>query len=114
VARSARRGGGVFADLPELETERLLLRKMHLDDAQAMFSYASDPEVTRYVLWETHPLVEDSERGEFGGWGVVLKGSGAFVGTAAWTWATRQSTPAPSWATSSPASTEGKGSCSRR
>jgi [ribosomal protein S5]-alanine N-acetyltransferase len=81
VARSARRGGGVFADLPELETERLLLRKMRLDDAQAMFAYASDPEVTRYVLWETHPLVEDSERGEFGGWGVVLKGSGAFVGT---------------------------------
>ena len=44
---------GVFADLPELETERLLLRRMRLDDAQAMFAYASDPEVTRYVLLET-------------------------------------------------------------
>jgi hypothetical protein len=43
--------GGIFADLPELETERLLLRKMRLDHAQAMF--ASDPEVTRYVLLET-------------------------------------------------------------
>jgi [ribosomal protein S5]-alanine N-acetyltransferase len=43
----------VFADLPELETERLLLRRMRLDDAEAMFAYASDPEVTRYVLWET-------------------------------------------------------------
>ena len=47
------RGGRVFADLPELETERLLLRKMRLDDAEAMFAYASDPEVTRYVLWES-------------------------------------------------------------
>ena len=83
---------GVFADLPELETERLLLRKMRLDDAEAMFAYASDPEVTRYVLWETHRSVVDSEsflrsategyeRGDFGGWGVVLKDDGAFVGT---------------------------------
>ncbi len=44
------------------------------------------------VLWETHRSIEDSEsflgfategyrRGDFGGWGVVLKDSGAFVGT---------------------------------
>jgi [ribosomal protein S5]-alanine N-acetyltransferase len=92
VVRSAGRGVKIFADLPELETERLLLRKMHLDDAEAMFTYASDPEVTRYVLFETHRSVEDSkaflrlavegyERGDFGGWGIVLKDSGAFVGT---------------------------------
>ena len=43
----------VFTDLAELETERLLLRKMRLEDAEAMFAYASDPEVTRYVLWRT-------------------------------------------------------------
>jgi RimJ/RimL family protein N-acetyltransferase len=88
----SRRGGRVFADLPELETERLLLRKMRFDDAEAMFAYASDPEVSRYVLWDTHRSIEDSEgflrsamegyeRGDFGGWGVVLKDDGAFVGT---------------------------------
>jgi [ribosomal protein S5]-alanine N-acetyltransferase len=85
-------GGKPFENLPELETERLLLRRMRLDDAQAMFAYASDPEVTRYVLFETHRSVKDSEaflrlavegyeRGDFGGWGVVLKDSGRFVGT---------------------------------
>jgi [ribosomal protein S5]-alanine N-acetyltransferase len=84
--------GEVFADLPELETERLLLRRMRRDDAQAMFAYASDPEVTRYVLFDTHRSLEDSEaflrfavggyeRGDFGGWGVVLKDSGVFIGT---------------------------------
>jgi ribosomal-protein-alanine N-acetyltransferase len=84
--------GTVFPDLPELETQRLLLRKMRLDDADAMFAYASDPEVTRYVLWDTHRSIKDSEsflrfategyeRGDFGGWGIVLKDSGAFVGT---------------------------------
>jgi ribosomal-protein-alanine N-acetyltransferase len=95
VAGAEARSGGelrVFADLPVLETERLLLRKMRLDDAEAMFAYASDPEVTRYVLWDTHRSIEDSEdflrlategyeRGDFGGWGVVLKDSGAFIGT---------------------------------
>jgi [ribosomal protein S5]-alanine N-acetyltransferase len=88
----SRRGGRVFADLPGLETERLLLRKMRFDDAEAMFAYASDPKVSRYVLWDTHRSIEDSEgflrsamegyeRGDFGGWGVVLKDDGAFVGT---------------------------------
>lgn len=44
------------------------------------------------VLWETHRSIEDSEaflrlategyeRGDFGGWGIVLKDSGAFIGT---------------------------------
>ena len=49
----AHAGVSIFADLPELETERLLLRKMRLEDARAVFAYASDPEVTRYVLWRT-------------------------------------------------------------
>ena len=47
-------GARIFADLPDLETERLLLRKMRPEDSEAMFAYASDPEVTRYVLWDTH------------------------------------------------------------
>lgn len=70
-----------FQDMPELETERLLLRRMTLDDAGAMFAYASDPAVTRYVLWDTHRSIKDSESflrfaaegyegGDFGGWGV--------------------------------------------
>lgn len=86
------RKGKPFENLPELETERLLLRRMTPDDAGAMFAYASDPEVTRYVIWDTHRSVKDSESflrfaaegyesGNFGGWGVVLKENGAFIGT---------------------------------
>ncbi len=76
---------------PTLETERLILRKMTPDDAGAVFAYASDPEVSRYVLWETHRSVEDSRafldlvarKYEGGGepeWGMVYKGDGRFVG----------------------------------
>ena len=40
---------------PRLKTERLLLRKLVLRDADAIFSsYAQDPEVTRYLSWKPH------------------------------------------------------------
>lgn len=44
-----------------LETERLILRRFTLDDAQAMFrNWASDPEVTKYLKWPTHESVDIS------------------------------------------------------
>ncbi len=78
-------------DLPTLETERLILRKMTPDDADAVFAYASDPEVSRYTLWETHRSIEDSraflelviQKYENGGepdWGIVYRGDHRFVG----------------------------------
>ena len=45
-----------------LETERLILRRFTVDDAEAMFhNWASDPEVTKYLTWPTHKSVEDSK-----------------------------------------------------
>ena len=39
-----------------LETPRLLLRPLTLDDAQMMYdNWASDPAVTKYLRWEPHP-----------------------------------------------------------
>jgi ribosomal-protein-alanine N-acetyltransferase len=81
----------VLTDLPALETERLILRKMTLNDVEAVFAYASDPEVSRYTLWETHRSIEDSraflklttQKYENGGepdWGIVYKGNGCLVG----------------------------------
>ncbi|MBE6759123.1 MAG: GNAT family N-acetyltransferase [Ruminococcaceae bacterium] len=44
-----------------LSTERLVLRPFVMEDAQAMFNnWASDPEVTRYLVWPTHASVEVS------------------------------------------------------
>ncbi len=82
----------ILQDLPALETDRLILRKMTPDDAEAVFAYASDPEVTRYTAWDTHRTIEDSRAflelvlGKYrsGGepdWGVVYKGDHRFVGT---------------------------------
>jgi [ribosomal protein S5]-alanine N-acetyltransferase len=45
---------------PTLETERLILRPVTPDDATAVFIYASNPNVTRYTLFETHQTEQDS------------------------------------------------------
>ena len=49
-----------FSHPPALETEDLLLRKPAMKDAKDIFSYASDPEVARYVLWEPHKSLADT------------------------------------------------------
>ena len=39
----------------KLETERLVLRRFVIEDAEAMFrNWAADPEVTKYLTWPAH------------------------------------------------------------
>lgn len=46
-----------------LETERLVLRRFTSEDAAAMYqNWASDAEVTKYLMWPTHPSREISQR----------------------------------------------------
>jgi [ribosomal protein S5]-alanine N-acetyltransferase len=46
-----------------IETERLLLRRPRLADADIVFSrYASDPDVTRFLGWPRHRSIEDTRR----------------------------------------------------
>lgn len=45
-----------------LETKRLLLRPFTIEDAPAIYkNYASNPQVTKYLSWEPHQSVTDSE-----------------------------------------------------
>jgi ribosomal-protein-alanine N-acetyltransferase len=41
-----------------LETERLILRQISLQDAHDVFVWMSDPEVCRYERWQPHTSVE--------------------------------------------------------
>jgi RimJ/RimL family protein N-acetyltransferase len=44
-----------------IETDRLVLRRPLVSDAQAVFTrYASDPAVTRYLGWRTHRSIVDT------------------------------------------------------
>lgn len=45
-----------------LETERLILRRFSINDAQDMFNnWASDDEVTKYLMWPPHKNIEVSK-----------------------------------------------------
>ena len=77
-----------FSQYPSIETERLLLRPVTLDDAEAMFQYASDRENTRYTFPTNQSLEETKNNiaqfylaNPLGRWGIELKSNGQFIGT---------------------------------
>jgi ribosomal-protein-alanine N-acetyltransferase len=46
-----------------IETERLVLRKPHLEDAPILFSaYMRDPDVTRYTTWRPHQRLQETDK----------------------------------------------------
>lgn len=45
---------------PTLSTNRLILRPIELTDAEAVFNYAKNPNVSLYTLWEPHQSIRDS------------------------------------------------------
>lgn len=77
----------------ELQTSRLILRQFELEDAAVMFrSWASNPNVTKYLSWPTHESIEvsesiiqmwvtDYENLEQYNWAIVLKETGEAIGS---------------------------------
>ena len=48
--------------MKNLETERLILRKIVKEDTEDIFNnWAKDPEVVRYLTWTNHKTVEDTK-----------------------------------------------------
>lgn len=46
----------------QIETERLILRRFTVEDADKMYeNWANDPEVTKYLTWPTHQDVETTK-----------------------------------------------------
>ncbi len=85
-----------FSNMPELETDRLLLRKIKPSDADDMYEYSCREDVTRYLLWKPHPNRNFTERyinelqgkyrsGEFYDWAVELKSNKKMIGTCGFT-----------------------------
>lgn len=82
----------VFHNMPTLETDRLILRKMTMEDQRDLFEYASDPELTKYTLWDYHRTLENSiyylqlileqyENEQVSNWAIVLKSNKKMIGT---------------------------------
>ena len=78
-----------------IETERLILRRFRLEDAEDMYhNWACDPEVTRFLTWPAHKNAEVSEKvlqewvphyedGGYFSWAVELKEIGQPIGSIA-------------------------------
>jgi ribosomal-protein-alanine N-acetyltransferase len=84
---------GIFGNLPEIHTARLVLRKICLSDAADMFEYARQKKVTKYTIWDSHRSVNDTKafiksatararKGLPVSWAMELKSSGRVIGTA--------------------------------
>jgi ribosomal-protein-alanine N-acetyltransferase len=80
-------------DLPSLETKRLLLRKLRLEDAEDMLEYAVDPEIAGLGLWLPFHTLADSQtdladtlerynKGDLVDWAIVLKAENKMIGRA--------------------------------
>lgn len=82
-----------FLNNERLETKRLFLRKLRIDDAQAMFDgWCNDPEVTKYLTWTPHKNVEETknilslwiknyDNPETIKYGICIKGSEELIGS---------------------------------
>ena len=82
----------VKAGTQTIETDRLILRRFTIDDAEDMYNnWASDPEVTKFLTWPTHSSVDVSryvlndwvphyEEGDFFNWAMELKENGQVIG----------------------------------
>jgi len=81
----------IFALFPELESERLLFRKILLSDAEALYHIRSNDEVMRFMDIAKMESMSDSEKmirsveesftnGTGINWGIVEKSSNTFIG----------------------------------
>lgn len=86
----------LFSDLPELQTERLVLRRLCDRDLYDVNEYASSEEVPRFLLWTPHLNLRETRgylefmqkryrKGLHSEWGIVLLESGKVIGTCGFT-----------------------------
>jgi ribosomal-protein-alanine N-acetyltransferase len=82
----------IYRNLPRLETPRLVLRPVTLDDLEDMFAYSSDEQVTRFLRWGPHRTLADTEsylrevlreyeEGKDGPWGIEYRETGKVIGS---------------------------------
>ncbi len=76
-------------ELPKLETERLILRPLLLNDLEAIFKWTGDPRVNKYMIYPLYKspedgrewiesLYEDESKIDYG---FVLKENGELIGS---------------------------------
>ena len=86
----------IFSKIPTLETDRLILRKMLVSDAEDVYAYSCRDDVTEFLTWTPHPtpaytadylryLGQRYSVGDYFNWAVVEKKSGRVIGSCGFT-----------------------------
>lgn len=81
----------IFKNLPTIHTNRLILRKITLNDKESLFKCFSNPLVTKYLFIGLNKTIEDTEKllkfildsyenNKPTQWGITLKGSDELIG----------------------------------
>ncbi len=82
--------------MPQLQTERLILRRLRTGDCEDVYNYSRDPEVPKYLLWDPHPNMDYTRQyldyiaqryrmGDFYDWALERKSDGRVIGTCGFT-----------------------------
>ena len=82
----------VFSQLPQVTTDRLVLRRMRASDVDDIYAYACDPDVARYTSWAPHTSPDETRQfvrrvldayleKRVASWGLELKAERKLIGT---------------------------------
>ena len=86
----------IFSKIPSLRTERLVLRKICRSDVLDVYEYASDPYVSKYLLWNPHRNISytteylkvierNYKKNNFFDWAITLADTNKMIGTCGFT-----------------------------
>ena len=86
----------IFRNLPVLRTKRLILRKITMQDVDAIYGYARLKETTKYMIWAPHKSRFETKKyvsgtlkrykmGQPASWGIVCRGCDKLIGMAGFT-----------------------------
>lgn len=86
-----------FSLLPRLECPQVVLREIKMRDAQDLFEYCSDPQVSRHVLWDAYKAPSQARdyirfvrrqyrQGFPGTFAIELRETGKVIGTIGFMW----------------------------
>lgn len=79
--------------LPSFETNRLILRKININDLDDIYEFSSDPKVAHHMTWEVNKtkeetlhnfvsiVIEKYKTGQSADWAIVHKESNKVIGT---------------------------------
>ena len=82
----------LFLNLPEIDTDRLTLRRLAYTDLKDIYDYAKHPEVSKHLIWAAHETELDSieflnfvlekyNKNQPAPWGIALKKEKKVIGT---------------------------------